>query len=252
MRVAVILCLVAVSAAQYDYSVNTQHQQVVQHQQIQQQHSHHQQHQHGAAQLSAPIQPVEEYNKEFFTYSAPEHEFNDVQSHDSLSSSVRKNLRVIFIKGPENNGLENAAIQLAKSSNDERTAIYVLSKQADIGELANKLNSVQTISHKPEVHFIKYRTSADADNAQRTIQSQYDSLPGASSSHSGGSAPVLDFASKQAAAPAAQAAPASFAAPSFAQPAPAAPAAAVEQAVPANSYVPPPQSSSYLPPNRRL
>ncbi|XP_014090601.2 uncharacterized protein [Bactrocera oleae] len=155
------------------------------------------------APAAAPA-PVE-VNKEYFTYTAPEHDFNDAGDAGDHANSLKKNLRVIFIKGPENSGLENAAIQLAKSAGEERTAIYVLSKQADIGDLANKLQSLNhRNSNKPEVHFVKYRTPADAENAKQAIQSQYDGLGGNTSSHNGGVAPVLDFASKAPAAPAAQ------------------------------------------------
>ncbi|XP_011181910.1 uncharacterized protein LOC105211914 [Zeugodacus cucurbitae] len=212
MRTFVVLCFVAVASAQYNYP---------------QQGAVDLSGSSGAAQLSQPIQPVNEYNKEFYSYSAPEHEFDDAGDAGQLGNSLKKNLRVVFIKGPENTGLENAALQLAKSAGDERTAIYVLSKQADIGDLANKLNSINHQSaHKPEVHFVKYRTPADAENAQRAIQSQYDSLPGPSTSNNGGAAPVLNFASQAQAAPA---------------PAPVAPA---------NSYIPP--QASYLPPGRRV
>ncbi|XP_018784155.1 PREDICTED: cyclic nucleotide-gated cation channel beta-1-like isoform X2 [Bactrocera latifrons] len=237
MRVIVVLCLIAVAAAQYEYAPNIQPQ--VGAAQLSQPI----QPQVGAAQLSQPIQPVSEFNKEYYTYSAPEHEFNDAGSADNIDNSLKKNLRVIFVKGPENTGLENAALQLAKSASEERTAIYVLTKQADIGDLANKLNSVQSTGSKPEVHFVKYRTQADAENAQRAIQSQYDSLPGASSNHNAGSAPVLDFASKPAPAPVAAPAPAPA-------PAPLA-AAAPAPAAPANTYIPP-QAQSYLPPGRRF
>ncbi|XP_017493595.1 PREDICTED: translation initiation factor IF-2-like, partial [Rhagoletis zephyria] len=219
--------LIAVAAAGYDYSPNTQAQ-------------------HGGAQLSEPIQPVNEYNKEFYTYSAPESEFDDAGANGEIANAVKKNLRVVFIKGPENNGLENAALQLARAAGDERTAIYVLSKQADIGDLANRLNSVQSSASKPEVHFVKYRTQADAENAQRAIQSQYDSLPGGSSNHNAASAPVLNFASQPSPAPAPAPAPVA-AAPA---PAPVALAAAAP-AAPANTYVPP-QPQAYLPPGRRF
>nr|XP_014090608.1 uncharacterized protein LOC106617746 [Bactrocera oleae] len=148
------------------------------------------------AAAAAPV----EVNKEFFTYTAPEHEFSDIGNSGDIINTLKKNLRVIFIKGPENSGLENAAIQLAKSAGEERTAIYVLSKQADIGDLANKLQSLNHQSaHKPEVHFVKYRTPADAENAKQAIQSQYDGLGGNTSRYNGGVAPVLDFASKTAA-----------------------------------------------------
>ncbi|CAD6994891.1 unnamed protein product [Ceratitis capitata] len=126
--------------------------------------------------------PAAEYEKEFFTYTADEAEFNEPAGNDVGPESLKKNLRVIFIKGPEGNGLENAAVNLAKLAAEERTAIYVLQKQADLGE--------------------------DAVNAQRAIQSQYDQLGGKSQSHDGGAAPVHNFAS-----PAAQPAPRPVSAP---------------------------------------
>ncbi|KAM7360663.1 uncharacterized protein ACRADG_006770 [Cochliomyia hominivorax] len=236
MRTFVVLCLVAVAAAQYDYSPQS-----------------------GAGdysgaggngglsgsgglggnsglgtgqdEYSGPI-GNNEFDKEFFTFSAPEGEFDDGNAADKIAGTLKKNLRVIFIKGPENAGLENAALQLAKSAANERTAIYVLNKQADIGDLANKLNSLnKNNNNKPEVHFVKYRTPADAENAQRTIQSQYDSLPGSSSSSNGGTAPVLDFASKAPAASSSQSGNGIASGPS-------------------NSYIPP--QSAYLPPGRRF
>ncbi|XP_037955901.1 uncharacterized protein LOC119685629 [Teleopsis dalmanni] len=218
MRIFVVLCLIAVAAAQYDYAPQTAgHDDSAP--------------LRGDDQLSQPIQPSSEFNKEFYSYSAPEHEFDDGGANDQIANSLKKNLRVVFIKGPENSGLENAALQLAKSASDDRTAIYVLSKQADVSNLANKLNQLKSSNaNKPEVHFVKYRTPADAENAQRTIQSQYDSLPGSSVSNNGGHAPVLDFASK---APIRQSAP-----------------AASLPAAPSSSYIPP--QSSYLPPGRRF
>ncbi|XP_026850373.1 uncharacterized protein LOC6594605 [Drosophila persimilis] len=190
MRAFLMFCLVAIVRGQYDYTPGS----------------------HagdgnggligvsssGAAQLSEPILISNEFNKEFFSYSAPEQEYDNPNANEQIANSLKKNLRVLFIKGPENTGLEQAALQLATSASDDRTAIYVLNKQADIGDLTNKLNQIKVqTNHKPEVHFVKYRTQSDAENAQRTIQAQYDSLPGPSSNHNAGSsAPVLDFASK--------------------------------------------------------
>ncbi|XP_017471112.1 PREDICTED: uncharacterized protein LOC108362585 [Rhagoletis zephyria] len=153
--------------------------------------------------------PVAEYEKEFFTYTADENDFSEPAGNDQVVESLKKNLRVIFIKGPEGNGLEKAAVNLARSISEERTAIYVLQKQADLGGLANQLQAQNDIQRsKPEVHFIKYRTPEDAANAQRAIQSQYDQLAGKSQSHDGGAAPVHNFAS-----PAAQPAPRPVSAP---------------------------------------
>ncbi|XP_017874704.1 PREDICTED: uncharacterized protein LOC108621726 [Drosophila arizonae] len=195
MRAFLMLCFIAVARGQYDYSpqshsgdgrgglIATSDGGLV--------HG-------GSAQLSEPILQVNEFNKEFYTYSAPEQEFDNSPINDQIANSLRRNLRVLFIKGPENTGLEHAALQLASSASDDRTAIYVLNKQADVSELANKLNHIKLqTNNKPEVHFVKYRTPSDAENAQRVIQAQYDSLPGRSTNHNAGSSsPVLDFTTK--------------------------------------------------------
>ncbi|EDW98609.1 DNA topoisomerase 3-alpha [Drosophila yakuba] len=155
----------------------------------------------GSAGLSAPVSynapaPAAELQKEFFTYTADEADFDEPQALERVASSVNKGLRVVFIKGPENRGLENAALALAKQAAQQETAIYVLNKQADIGDLASKLNAIRSNSNnKPEVHFVKYRTPEDAANAQRAIQSQYDQLGGSSQAHNGGVASALNFAS---------------------------------------------------------
>lgn len=156
----------------------------------------------GIATNAAPsYSPAGELDKEFITYTANDEDFNDPQASNQLSNSLKQGLRVVFIKGPENRGLEDAAISLAKHASDDKTDIYVLNKQADIGDLTNKLNSIRNDqNNKPEVHFVKYRTPEDAANAQQQIQSQYDSLGGPSQSHYGGVAPVLNFASQAPAA----------------------------------------------------
>lgn len=138
------------------------------------------------------------YNKEFYSYTAPEEDLNDIEAAQRLASTIRKNLRVVFIKAPENNGLTNAALQLAKQNAETKTAIYVLTKQPDIAELVNQLQSIQpSRESKPEVHFVKYRTPEDAVNAQQIIQHEYDLLGGTSRGINRNIAAVLDFASKK-------------------------------------------------------
>ncbi|XP_039968590.1 uncharacterized protein LOC120780363 [Bactrocera tryoni] len=182
---------------------------------------------------SAPVAPAPvqiEYEKEFYTYTAPQEETNDAADIGNIANSLKKNLRVIFIRAPENKALENAAVNLAKQTTEEKTAIYVLTKQADIGSLAQKLQNIGTqSSSKPEVHFVKYRTPQDAEKAQQAIQQQYESLPGSSHHSNGGSAQVLNFASQ---------------APATAAPAPVAPGS---QYLPANAV----PSAAYLPPSLR-
>ncbi|TDG51985.1 hypothetical protein AWZ03_001655 [Drosophila navojoa] len=156
----------------------------------------------GGGNLEAPVSynapaPAAELQKEFFTYTANEQDFDEPQALEKVSSSLNKALRVVFIKGPENRGLENAALALAKQAAQQETAIYVLNKQADIGDLASKLNAIRSNNNnKPEVHFVKYRTNEDALNAQRAIQGQYDQLGGTSKALDGGVASSLNFASQ--------------------------------------------------------
>ncbi|XP_013102246.1 uncharacterized protein LOC106083646 [Stomoxys calcitrans] len=229
MRAFLLVCFIAVTTAQYSYApqVNSNGPVI------------------GAtnsedlplqSQVPSPVR--EEYSKSFYSYSAPEHEFEDVNAGEHIANALKKNLRVVFIKGPDNKGLEEAAIQLAKTAADDRTAIYVLSKQSDIGSLANQLQQLKsTTDTKPEVHFVKYRTQADAENAQRAIQAQYNTLPGASTSSGPDSAPVLDFASKPPAASSANRA-------AVANPSPPS-----TSAPPSRGYASP--RGSYIPPNKR-
>ncbi|XP_037808508.1 probable basic-leucine zipper transcription factor I [Lucilia sericata] len=128
-------------------------------------------------------QPIEEkkvsFQKEFYYLSAPPEEYETPKDLDKQLAALKKNLRVVFIKAPENNGLENAALQLAQQSANAQTAIYVLTKQHDAAELAQKLQTVQTSTpQRPEVAFIKYRTQEEAEHAQRVIQAQYEALDG--------------------------------------------------------------------------
>ncbi|XP_004524366.1 uncharacterized protein KIAA0754-like [Ceratitis capitata] len=185
-----------------------------------------------ATAAPAPAAPaITQYEKEFYTFTAPQAEFDDAAGHQTIANSLKKNLRVVFIKTPESKALENAALSLAKQGSEDKTAIYVLTKQADLGSLGQQLQAIQSqSSHKPEVHFIKYRTPQDATHAQQAIQQQYDSLPGSSHNSNEGTAPVLNFASQ-------------------------APAAAVAApAGPGNKYLPanPVPTPAYLPPSLRL
>eukprot|EP00099_Drosophila_melanogaster_P023660 NP_651489.2 TweedleJ [Drosophila melanogaster] len=202
----------------------------------------------GSQSAAAPnyAAPQAQLEKEFFTYTADEGDFYDPAASDRVANAVNKGLRVVFIKGPENRGLEDAALALAKQAAQQETAIYVLNKQADIGDLANKLNSIRNNNNnKPEVHFVKYRTPEDAANAQSAIQGQYDQLGGSSQAQDGGVASTLNFASQPAPVQAASSqAPAQFL-----------PASQPEATAPISSYVPPATpGSSYLPANilRRL
>ncbi|XP_075170550.1 uncharacterized protein LOC142242972 [Haematobia irritans] len=158
----------------------------------------------GAASFDSPaVQGSIE--KQFITYTANDEDFHDPQATNEFANSVKQGLRVVFIKGPDTSGLENAALALAKNAANQETAIYVLNKQADLAALANKLNSENSnANNKPDVHFVKYRTPEDAENAQKTIQAEYNALGGKSENIDGGVATSLNFASQAPLAPASQ------------------------------------------------
>ncbi|XP_073818671.1 uncharacterized protein [Musca autumnalis] len=187
MRAFIVLCLVAAACAQsgYNYQAAEYEQSGIV----------------GAASNTAPVQG--ELEKEFYTFTANDEDFNDPAASNQFDNAVKQALRVIFIKGPESSGLEDAALALAKQAGEEQTAIYVLNKQADLSDLANKLNNANdNVNNKPEVHFVKYRTPEDAANAQKAIQEQYNALGGTSQQFNGGVAPALNFASQAPVAPA--------------------------------------------------
>ncbi|XP_036324994.1 putative uncharacterized protein DDB_G0271606 [Rhagoletis pomonella] len=135
-----------------------------------------------------------QYNKEFYYLSAPQEDNELPHDFESQLNKIKKKLRVLFIKAPEQNGLERAALQLAKEAQNSQTAIYVLTKQHNAEDLADKLQQQRVTSpQKPEVVFVKYRTPAEAEQAQRTIQAQYESLNGPNHFNYEGVVPTHNF-----------------------------------------------------------
>ncbi|XP_061399176.1 uncharacterized protein LOC133334877 [Musca vetustissima] len=150
-----------------------------------------------SASNTSPLVSAGGIEKEFYTFTADEEDFAQPAASNQFENSIKQGVRVIFIKGPENNGLENAIVSLAKQASEQKTDIYVLTKHADLAELNNKLNTANdNANHKPEVHFVKYRTAEDAANAQHAIQAEYEALGGPAQYFDGGVAPSLNFASQ--------------------------------------------------------
>ncbi|XP_055905367.1 uncharacterized protein LOC129940872 [Eupeodes corollae] len=119
-------------------------------------------------------------SKSFFIHSAPEETEEEVQEELSqLSQQPRKHYNVLFIKSPSQTN-KAAALNFAKSLNEEKTVVYVLTKKTTAADLQEAVRDAPQKTIKPEVFFIKYRTPEEAANAQRQIQSQYDTLGGSS------------------------------------------------------------------------
>ncbi|XP_033233140.1 WW domain-binding protein 11 [Drosophila pseudoobscura] len=116
-----------------------------------------------------------DFHKHFYAFEAP---YDSTEEADlvetKLASLAQKNLQVVFIKAPENKAVVGALNALAKQTTEDKTAIYVLNKQTDSNELASQLSALKAQhKHKPQVHFVKYRTEAEAAQAQLHIQEQY-------------------------------------------------------------------------------
>ena len=111
----------------------------------------------------------------FHAFEAPDEPEEEIDEELLKSSTLpRKHYRIIFIKAP--NQFSRNALKIAKAQQaltEEKTVIYVLSKKTDTTEIQDALNSVPRQIHKPEVHFVKYRTNEDAILAQHNIQGKY-------------------------------------------------------------------------------
>ncbi|KAH8363241.1 hypothetical protein KR084_007515 [Drosophila pseudotakahashii] len=114
-----------------------------------------------------------DFHKHFYAFEAP-YDSGAEEVESKLSSLGQKNLQVVFIKAPENKAVVGALSALAKQTSEDKTAIYVLNKQTDANELASEISALKSQrKHKPQVHFVKYRTEEEAAQAQQYIQAQY-------------------------------------------------------------------------------
>ncbi|XP_061386721.1 uncharacterized protein LOC133321654 [Musca vetustissima] len=118
-------------------------------------------------------------NKRFFIHSAPEEEGFDVHHHDISVGTPRKNYNVVFVKSPAEKQ-QNIKVRVTPAVNEEKTAVYVLSKKTDAPLLETYVQEPVTTTSKPEVAFIKYRTNEEAEHVQHQIQAEYDRLGGSS------------------------------------------------------------------------
>ncbi|XP_017968058.1 uncharacterized protein LOC108659576 [Drosophila navojoa] len=125
-----------------------------------------------------------DFHKHFYAFEAPQDAVDEAELvEQKILAHSKKNLQVVFIKAPENKAVVGALKALAKQTSEDKTDIYVLNKQTDPHELASKLSAAQAQAHKhrPQVHFVKYRTEEEALQAQQVIQAQYGRATGPSS-----------------------------------------------------------------------
>ncbi|KAM7361952.1 tweedleW [Cochliomyia hominivorax] len=135
-----------------------------------------------------PKKPI--VTKNFFIHSAPEETQAEIDEElAALQQQPRKHYNVLFVKTPSQTN-KAAALNLAKALKEEKTVVYVLAKKTSAADLQDAIQEAPQHINKPEVFFIKYRTPEEAANAQRQIQSQYDSLGGSTTITDEGIAPA--------------------------------------------------------------
>ncbi|XP_014091904.2 pupal cuticle protein 36 [Bactrocera oleae] len=141
---------------------------------------------HGGASVQQQQAVV---SKRFFIHTAPEDAEEQYQEKHVTVGVPRKNYNVVFIKAP-NRSQKKASIKITPAINEEKTVIYVLNKKTDGTDIDAQVLEQPTVTTKPEVFFIKYKTAQEAQHAQQEIQAQYDALGGSSQITDEGVIPV--------------------------------------------------------------
>ncbi|KAH8417818.1 hypothetical protein KR222_006424, partial [Zaprionus bogoriensis] len=134
---------------------------------------------------------------EYFSYSAPPEEDSTLpeQAARQLAKALTPPQQVVFIRTPETNLFTLTAKQLAARN---ALDIYVLQRQMDAAALEQQRAAIeQQVGHKPSVHFVKYRTPSDVTRALNSLRSNYDRLPGRSSTHAVETAQVIELNPRQ-------------------------------------------------------
>uniref|UniRef100_A0A1I8PHN0 DUF243 domain-containing protein n=1 Tax=Stomoxys calcitrans TaxID=35570 RepID=A0A1I8PHN0_STOCA len=118
---------------------------------------------------------------EIFSFSAPDEYTNEVNSAlgQQIASASKQHHQVIFIKNPDtNSGLSRLAQNLVQSASNQKTHIYVLNKEPNVGKLAQQFQHVaQSSNSPPQVKFVKYRQPGEARHIQGQIVRQYGGNP---------------------------------------------------------------------------
>ncbi|XP_061398478.1 keratin, type II cytoskeletal 2 epidermal-like [Musca vetustissima] len=138
---------------------------------------------HSAGHFEAPL-----VHKQFITVAAPEDNDSLSKSKHLVIGRPQKNYRVVFIKAPSSNNA-NVKLSAEYAPQEEKTVIYVLSKKDSALEVNDIATPAPTVPSKPEIFFIKYKTEAEAQHAQRQIQAEYDQIQGTSEHTDAGVAP---------------------------------------------------------------
>lgn len=143
--------------------------------------------QYGSTPVTAATQqhiqqaaPESVYRKDFYYFNAPAESVvhRSVALAAQPAPVVKKHLNVVFIKAPESGKTRYQPLHTSVPhvTEETRTQIYVLSKEPNRQAprpAASQQYTTTYQSHKPEVHFIKYNSPAEARLLQQQIVQQY-------------------------------------------------------------------------------
>nr|CAH7760419.1 unnamed protein product [Callosobruchus chinensis] len=109
-------------------------------------------------------------SKQVYFFDAPEEEV--VQPKIKvISPPPQKTVKLIFVKAPTQPSASTVKL-VAPPSTEEKTVVYVLSKNPDEQQIEIEAGTNQKASSKPEVYFVKYNNQAEAQEAVNKIQAQ--------------------------------------------------------------------------------
>nr|CAI5826241.1 unnamed protein product [Callosobruchus analis] len=109
-------------------------------------------------------------SKQVYFFDAPEEEAVQPKIR-VISPPPQKTVKLIFVKAPSQPSASSIKL-VAPPSIEEKTVVYVLSKNPDEQQIEIEAATNQKTPSKPEVYYVKYNNQADAQEAVNRIQAQ--------------------------------------------------------------------------------
>ncbi|VEN42155.1 unnamed protein product [Callosobruchus maculatus] len=109
-------------------------------------------------------------SKQVYFFDAPEEEVVQPKIR-VISPPPQKSVKLIFVKAPTQPSASSVKL-VAPPAIEEKTVVYVLSKNPEEQQIEIEAGTNQKTSSKPEVYFVKYNNQAEAQEAVNKIQAQ--------------------------------------------------------------------------------
>ncbi|CAH1968444.1 unnamed protein product [Acanthoscelides obtectus] len=123
-----------------------------------------------ASFVDSSYEDQDKISKQVYFFDAPEEEVVQPKIN-VISPPPQKTVKVIFVKAPSQPSASSVKL-IAPPLLEEKTVVYVLSKNQDEQQIEIEAGPNQKIPSKPEVYFLKYNNQAEAQAAVNKIQTQ--------------------------------------------------------------------------------